>query len=124
AGEVEEAVLVPVAEVAAPVPAVAGARLLGLQVVVVALEAGGARHVDDLTDRFGIEQSPVLVEAGRRTLIGGLGIDNDGLVVRRTAERSRRHVRDAGDDRATLAGPVALDDAASEAPFELGDVPF
>ena len=48
AGEVEVAVVVEVPEVAGPVPAEAEWPLVGLGVVVVALERSGAGGVDDL----------------------------------------------------------------------------
>src|SRR5690606_5168861 len=66
-GEVEVAVLVQVAQVAAPEPAVAGGRRGGLRVVVVALERPGPGDVDDLTDALvGVDEPAVLVEARRR----------------------------------------------------------
>ena len=65
AREVEEAVVVAVAEVAGPVPAVAQALLLAFLVLPVPLERR-RRGVDDLTGGLGrVQQPAVVVEAAR-----------------------------------------------------------
>ena len=90
AGEVEDAVLVPVPEVAGPVPAVAGALGLGLGVVVVALEPVAEVAADQLADRLaGVQQPAVLVEARPRALHPRLGVDHrDVVAVGGDAERT------------------------------------
>src|SRR5204863_3183197 len=79
AGEVEEALRVPVAEIAGPVDAVAHAFGVGFGIVVITLEAAAAVGVHDLADRgLGVEQPAGGVEDRRRAFFPGLGVEDDG----------------------------------------------
>src|SRR5205085_6383228 len=119
AREPEVAVLVAVAEVARPVPAVADTLGIGLGVVVVALEAAGAGLVHDLADGFlGVEQPSVVVEPRPMALLVAGRVEDEGGVVLGQTQGSLGHVRYPAYDGPTLAHPVALDDAAAEAALE------
>ena len=92
-GEVEEAGVVAVAEVAGPVPAVAGALGVGLGVVVVALEAGGPVLVDDLADGLvRVEQPAGRIELRPVALLGRVRVEHHHGVARRRAQGAHRHV--------------------------------
>ena len=121
-GEEEVALLVAIGEVSGPVDPVVDARLVGLVVLPVALEAGGAEAVDELADGLvGVEQAAVGVETRRRAFLGRLGVEH-GHAVAAAAERAGRHVRRALHDRAALGGPVRVDDGDAEAAREAVDV--
>ena len=117
AREVEVPVGVDVAEVAGPVPAVAGGLLGGRRVVVVALERTDAGRVDDLADgRLGIDQATVVVEL-RAWLLDAVVVHH--LHVRRDEpERARALLRVAVHRDSTLGRAVRVDDLDAEAPRE------
>ena len=92
--EVDEAGLVDVAEIACPVPTVA--NLLGdrVFVLVVPLELLRSGLVDHLADGFvGVQHVTVLVENCAGSLFARIGIDDDDVLARGTAQRSGRLVR-------------------------------
>ena len=77
--EVEEVVLVPVGQIAGPVPAVAEPGRLGLGVAPVPLESRRAGLADHLPDGlFGVEEPTVLVEDRPRALLPGVGVEDHG----------------------------------------------
>ena len=122
AGEVEEVVGVPVAEVTGPVPAVADPGGVGVVVAPVALESGPARLADHLADGLvGVEQPAVLVEDPPRALLAGLRVEDD-RAGEGPAQRPSRGVRRAGDGRPALGGAVGVLDGAAEPLGEPGHV--
>ena len=109
AGEVEVAVLVEVAEVAGPVPPVAGGRSGGLRVVVVALEGPGAGGVDDLAHALvRVEQRA----RRRRSSAGGHSlavlVDDAG-----SSDRPRPWPRPAAATSRSTAMPPSVEPKAS-----------
>src|SRR5690606_37267964 len=94
---------------------------VGLGVVVVALEALGAVHVDDLADGvLGVGDAAVLVQDRGGAGLARLGVDDPDAVVGGPAERARRRVRRLLDHAGALAGAVPLDQPRAEAAQELG----
>ena len=121
-GEIEEPVLVPVGQVAGPVPALAQAGPLRLLVAPVALEAGAAALRDELADGLlRIEETTPVVEAGRRALLAGGGVEDDGSLGC-DAQGARGRVGRADHRGAALGRPVGIGDHDIEALGESGDV--
>ncbi len=90
-GEVEDPLLVPVGQVARPVPAVPGALGLGLGVVVVALEPGRYVAAHELADALGgVHQPTVVVEDGPGPFLPGGGVDHGHVVAAGGAGRERQ----------------------------------
>src|SRR5690606_40414923 len=122
-GEVEEAMLVAVAEIAAPIGAVADATALRLCVVPVALEERAALEVHDLADRLAaVQQNAVRVEPGAGAFQSGLGIHDPDARRDANAERAARRLRRAQDGDAALRGAIAVEHLAAEALRERRDV--
>src|SRR5207247_3901003 len=113
----EVATVVEVAEVAAPVPAVARAPGIGLVVVVIALERPCTRGVHDLADALlCIEERSIAIEARGRALVAV--VVDDLHRSARDAERARRRVVRAVHRDAPLGRAEGVDHLDAEAPRE------
>ena len=121
-GEPAEPVGVRIAQVAAPVHAVANPARVGLRVMVVPGKQAGTRRVHQLADGFGrVEQLAAGTEPGRRARAAGLRVQ-DGHPVGQLAQCTRWGAGGTADRHAALGRPEPVDHRAAEPLGEPGQV--